>query len=174
MKRPFPRLPLTLLAGLALSLALLPQPGRGQQQAPQQLPLEAEWCLEPGRCILLEVADEPREQVIGLQLRAPLAPLRGMWFPYPQDAVLKFWMHRTPAPLDMLFLNDGRVIAVEANTAPCPHLPCRSYGPDQLADAVVELAAGEAARLGIRVGSPAPIRLRSPQTATPPAAPARD
>jgi len=45
-----------------------------------------------------------------------------------------------------------------ADAKPCPHLPCRSYGLDEPADGVVELAAGEAARLGLRVGSAARIQ----------------
>jgi uncharacterized membrane protein (UPF0127 family) len=67
-------------------------------------------------------------------------------------------MHQTPASLDMVFLNGNRVIAIEANTTPCPNLPCRSYGPQGPGDGVVELGAGEAARLGITVGSPVRIR----------------
>ena len=108
--------------------------------------------------------------------RPPLPPLRGMWFPYDQPQTLKFWMHQTPAPLDMLFLRDGRVIAIEANATPCPRLPCRSYGPDAPADGVVELAAGQAARLGIQVGSAAPIQpLQAVRPrAVAPSAPARD
>jgi uncharacterized membrane protein (UPF0127 family) len=133
------------------------------QQPPQQLPLEAEWCLGSGDCILLEVADQPREQAMGLQLRGRLKPLRGMWFPYDEAQLLRFWMHRTPEPLDMLFLREGRVIAIEAGAEPCPHLPCRSYGPHEQGDGVVELAAGEAERLGITVGSPAPIRAIDPK-----------
>ncbi|MGB4699847.1 MAG: DUF192 domain-containing protein, partial [Parasynechococcus sp.] len=35
-----------------------------------------------------------------------------------------------------------------------PGLPCPRYGPRQLADGVVELAAGEAERLGIEAGDP--------------------
>ena len=150
---------------------------------PQQLPIEAQWCLKAttlrpvvssGPCIELEVARTPQQQSWGLMGRPPLAPLRGMWFPYDQPQVLKFWMHRTPSPLDMLFIRDKRVIAIEANTTPCPRLPCRSYGPDEPADGVVELAAGEASRLGLQVGSAAVIRPFKPQPAARPAAPTRD
>jgi len=139
---------------------------------PQFLPIEAQWCLErPAAqaaappCIQLEVARSFQQQSWGLMGRPPLAPLHGMWFPWPQPQVLKFWMHRTPAPLDMLFLRSGRVIAIEADAKPCLHLPCRSYGPDEPADGVVELAAGEAARLGLTVGAAARI------TPLPPPAP---
>ncbi|MEN9388855.1 MAG: hypothetical protein RLZZ255_1831 [Cyanobacteriota bacterium] len=150
---------------------------------PQQLPIEAQWCLKAttlrpvvtsGPCIELEVARTPQQQSWGLMGRPPLAPLRGMWFPYDRPQVLKFWMHRTPSPLDMLFIRDGRVIAIEAAATPCPRLPCRSYGPDEPADGVVELAAGEASRLGLQVGSAAVIRPFTPQPAAQPAAPARD
>jgi len=127
-----------------------------------------------GPCIELEVARTQQQQSWGLMGRPPLAPLRGMWFPYDQPQVVKFWMHRTPSPLDMLFIRDKRVIAIEANTTPCPRLPCRSYGPDEPADGVVELAAGEASRLGLQVGSAAVIRPFKPQPAARPAAPARD
>ena len=138
---------------------------------PQFLPIEARWCLEapaptaapavtlaPPVCIDLEVARTAQQQMWGLMGRPPLAPLRGMWFTWPQPQVLKFWMHRTPAPLDMVFLRSGRVIAIEADAKPCPRLPCRSYGPDEPSDGVVELAAGEAARLGLTVGSAARIQ----------------
>jgi len=156
----------------SLSLALIPAALQAKQP-PQVLPIEAQWCLPSGDCIQLEVADEQREQAIGLQLRGPLPPLRGMWFPF-EDALLRFWMHRTPEPLDMVFINDNRVIAIEANTTPCPRLPCRSYGPDQPGDGVVELAAGEASRLGITVGSKAIIKPLRRATGAPPAKSARD
>ena len=157
---------------LSLSLVLVPAALQAKQP-PQVLPIEAEWCLPNGACIQLEVADEQHEQAMGLQLRGPLPPLRGMWFPF-EDALLRFWMHRTPEPLDMIFINDNRVIAIEADTTPCPRLPCRSYGPDQPGDAVVELAAGEARRLGIEVGSEAVIRPLKPAPPARPATPARD
>ena len=144
--------------------------------------MEAQWCLgataavassasEP--CIQLEVARSIQQQSWGLMGRPPLAPLRGMWFPYDQPQTLRFWMHHTPAPLDMLFLRAGRVVAIEANAQPCPRLPCRSYGPEEASDGVVELAAGEAARLGIRVGSSALIR-PLPLRPSRPSAPALD
>ena len=126
-------------------------------EPPQQLPVTAQWCLEPGRCIGLEVAASPRQQAMGLQLRPPLPPLRGMWFPYAMPTPARFWMHRTPAPLDMLFIRDGVVLAIEPHTQPCMRLPCPSYGPIEPVDGVVELAAGQAEALGIRVGSPVRI-----------------
>ena len=132
---------------------------------PQWLPITARWCLGPDRCIALEVADTPEKQSKGLQLRPALPPLRGMWFPYSPPAPARFWMHRTPQPLDMLFVRESRVIAIEAHTTPCPQLPCRSYGPDQEVDGVLELAAGQAEALGIKVGTPVSIEAHGGQAA---------
>ena len=120
--------------------------------APQQLPITAQWCLDQHRCIDLEVASTPMQKRIGLMQRTPLPPLRGMWFPFDQRQPLRFWMLNTLAPLDMVFIRDGRVMAIEADVPVCPALPCRGYGPSEPSDGVVELGAGEARRLGIRIG----------------------
>ena len=129
---------------------------------PQQLPIEAQWCLKAttlrpvvtsGPCIELEVARTPQQQSWGLMGRPPLAPLRGMWFPHDQPQVVKFWMHRTPAPLDMLFIRDQLGIALESNTPPSPHLRGRHHGPHQTADCLLELAARAHNPHGLPVGS---------------------
>ena len=120
--------------------------------APQQLPITAQWCLDQHRCIDLEVASTPMQKRIGLMQRTPLPPLRGMWFPFDQRQPLRFWMLNTLAPLDMVFIRDGRVMAIEADVPVCPALPCRGYGPSEPSDGVVELGAGEVRRLGIEVG----------------------
>ncbi len=149
--RPEPGAVLVLVAaGLAPLVHLAPVRAQGP---PQVLPITARWCLTPQRCIQLEVADTPRRQALGLQLRPPLPPLRGMWFPYDPPAPARFWMHRTPAPLDMLFVRGGRVLAIAAHTQPCMRLPCPSYGPPDAVEGVIELAAGEAERLGIEPGT---------------------
>ena len=146
---------LALGAGLVLdAVAAETSPAR----PPQQLPISAQWCLSgPTRCIGLEVARTMQQQSFGMQRRPRLAPLRGMWFPYSTPTPVRFWMHLTPEPLDMIFVRDGRVLMVVAEARPCMHLPCPSYGPDAPVDGVVELAGGEAARLGIRAGTPVAI-----------------
>ena len=161
------------LAGALALLGCNPEPGRSQSP-PQFLPVTAQWCLEgppPSRCIQLEVPRGDRQFAMGLQLRPPLPPLRGMWFPYAPPAPARFWMHRTPAALDMLFVRNGRVIGLETSVPPCMNLPCPGYGPDALVDGVLELGAGQAAALGIVVGTPVRI---TPLQGAPPSAPAPD
>jgi uncharacterized membrane protein (UPF0127 family) len=81
-----------------------------------------------------------------------------MLFPFSPAQPVKFWMHRTPAPLDMVFVRSGQVLAIEANVPPCMHLPCRSYGPDGAVDGVIELGAGQSQALGIKPGRAVLIR----------------
>ena len=119
---------------------------------PQQLPLEAQWCVRPDSCVLLEVADQPHEQRLGLMQRPALPSLRGMWFPFKPARPLRFWMLNTIAPLDMVFVHHDEVIAIEAEVPICPAMPCKSFGPMADADSVIELGAGEAKRLGLGVG----------------------
>ena len=119
---------------------------------PQQLPLEAQWCVRDNTCVLLEVADQPQEQRLGLMRRPALPPLRGMWFPFKPARPLRFWMLNTLAPLDMVFVHQGEVIAIEAEVPTCSALPCKSFGPMADADGVIELGAGEAKRLDLAIG----------------------
>lgn len=129
---------------------------------PQQLPLEAQWCVRPDSCVLLEVADQPHEQRLGLMQRPALPPLRGMWFPFKPARPLRFWMLNTIAPLDMVFVHQDEVIAIEAEVPICPALPCKSFGPMADADSVIELGAGEAKRLGLVVGDAVVIETIQP------------
>lgn len=171
-QRGLPEIAIGAAAVVALVSGLRPlaRPEPGPAGPPQFLPVEAEWCLEApaAGCIGLEVPRTPRQYALGLMQRPPLGPLRGMWFRFDPPQRVSFWMHRTLHPLDLLFLSQGRVVAI-TTAPPCPRLPCPSYWPEQPADGVVELDAGEAARLGITEGSPAPVRRRPG-----PSAPARD
>ena len=87
---------------------------------------------------------------MGLMYRDKLAPDRGMIFPFdpPRDA--SFWMRNTLIPLDMIFVRaDGSIANIAANTVPYSEVPMTSEGP---VAAVLEIAGGRAAELGIKPG----------------------
>lgn len=180
-------LPLLVLSGLAGSGTRSVQAAPAQAP-PQRLPIAGRWCpsalqppavlpaagapstplLAPG-CVDLEVPRTWHQYALGLQLREPLPPARGMWFAYRPAREVRFWMHRTPNPLDLVFVRDGSVVAIEAGAPPCMRLPCPSYGPAVAVDGVLELAAGEAGRRGLAVGSPLRVELLRPSGPTAPA-----
>jgi uncharacterized membrane protein (UPF0127 family) len=95
----------------------------------------------------VEVARSDSEQAQGLMNRASLAPDRGMLFPFPQPKFASFWMRDTLIPLDMIFIRaDGSVDRIAENAVPQDETPVASGGE---VSAVLELAGGTAARLGI-------------------------
>ena len=98
----------------------------------------------------VEVARTAEEQATGLMNRSSLAPDRGMIFPFEQQRVAGFWMKNTLIPLDMIFVRaDGSIANIEANTVPLSLQPVYSDGP---VSAVLELAGGRSAELGIKPG----------------------
>ncbi len=106
-----------------------------------------------GQEILLEVAQTPRQQAMGLMYRDPLPDHRGMLFPMGRPRPVNFWMKNVPVPLDMVFIYDNTVRAILADVPPCENNPCPTYGPgSQLVDHVIELRGGHAAELGLTEG----------------------
>jgi uncharacterized membrane protein (UPF0127 family) len=99
---------------------------------------------------VVEVARTPEEQARGLMERQSLAPDRGMLFPYQTPQAVAFWMKNTLIPLDMVFIAPGgRILRIEANTVP---LSLEPVGSGEAVEAVLELAGGRSAELGIAAG----------------------
>ncbi len=98
----------------------------------------------------VEVARSPTQQETGLMFRTSVAPDGGMLFLSPQPIRARMWMKNTLVPLDMLFIGaDGRVVHLAENTVPQSLAVIDGRKPSI---AVLELAGGSAARLGILVG----------------------
>jgi hypothetical protein len=100
----------------------------------------------------LEVAKTPEQQSIGLMFREFLSGERGMLFPFESSRLARFWMKNVSIDLDMVFLQQGRVVHVAKNVPPCRQEPCPVYGPDTFVDSVIELAGGRAEQLGLKKG----------------------
>ena len=99
----------------------------------------------------VEVARTEEQQRQGMMNRQSLAPDRGMIFPYDPPVPASFWMKNTLIPLDMIFIRaDGTVARIEANAAPLSLDPVAAGEP---VAAVLELAGGRAAELGITPGA---------------------
>jgi len=97
-----------------------------------------------------EVADDPAERSRGLMHRTCLGDRRGMLFLFPQAAQQAFWMKNTLISLDMIFIRSDRtVLGVVAEAEPETLTSRRVPGRSQF---VLEIAGGEAARLGIEAG----------------------
>jgi uncharacterized protein len=107
---------------------------------------------EPSKRIELEVAKTPEQQAMGLMYRTSLPDNRGMLFEFKPARWVNFWMKNCQISLDMIFIRDGVVTAIQAGAPPCTAEPCPTYGPDTTVDRVIELRSGRAAELGLKVG----------------------
>jgi uncharacterized membrane protein (UPF0127 family) len=118
-------------------------------EAPATQPLT--FITEAGRKpISVEVADSDEERGMGLMFRRSLADDAGMIFIYPQDGPISMWMKNTYIPLDMFFVrSDGTIHHIEQHTQPFSEETISSRGTVR---AVIEMKAGSATRLGIKIG----------------------
>ncbi len=105
---------------------------------------------------VVEVAASPSEQQTGMMFRRSIAPDRGMLFPYSPPQPVGFWMRNTFIPLDMIFIRADGTIARVATAAPNSLDSVSSHEP---VVAVLEIAGGRAAELGIREGDRVSYRL---------------
>lgn len=109
-----------------------------------------------GQVFRVDVADTPQKQALGLGGRERLGPHEGMLFVYADRGRPAFWMRGMRIPIDMIWLDNRRVVHIQAEVPPpAPgrdnaQLP--TYQPEAPANFVLELAAGRAKAVGLRVG----------------------
>jgi uncharacterized protein len=116
----------------------------------EQVPLTITTSRGKAHRFTVEVARTPEEQANGLMNRQSLAPDRGMIFPYAPPQPVGFWMKNTYVPLDMIFVAPGgKILRIEENTVPLSLEPVVSGGA---VEAVLEIAGGRSAELGIAAG----------------------
>lgn len=106
--------------------------------------------------ITVEIADDAGERARGLMYRKALPPGQGMLFVYEAPQPVSFWMRNTPIALDMIFVDaQGEIRHIHPMARPLDETPIAGAAigdpaPERLM--VLEIAGGEAARLGIRPG----------------------
>lgn len=116
----------------------------------------------PGTGVVLlavdaELATTAETRTRGLMERPSLPADRGMLFIFETAQPLSFWMFKTLIPLDIIFANaQRRITTIHAAVPPCRppmrSMRCPSYVSDGLAQFVLEVNAGTAAKAGIAIG----------------------
>lgn len=98
----------------------------------------------------VEMAIAPEHQTIGLMFRTSVPANGGMLFDWGAPRASQMWMRNTISSLDMLFINqDGSIRTIAERTVPQSLATIDSGGAVR---GTLELAAGTAERLDIRVG----------------------
>jgi hypothetical protein len=113
------------------------------------------WVELAGERFEVEVADDDAERARGLMFRDELPAGRGMLFLHDAEEPLAYWMKNTRIPLDILYFDTARrLVSQQRDVPPCASGDgCPSYPSGRSARYVLELNAGEAARMGLEDGA---------------------
>lgn len=103
----------------------------------------------------VEIADDDAERSRGLMFREHLPSDAGMLFIHDHEEPQSYWMMNTRIALDILYFDSRlRLVSQRRDTPPCPpRQRCPAYPSNAPAQYVLELNAGEAARLGLKDGA---------------------
>ncbi len=107
--------------------------------------------------ITVDVARTAREQAMGLGGRSSLPKDGGMLFPFDAAERRTFWMKGMLIPLDILWIRDGKIVAIDANVPP-PRSHETPAIVSHVADLVLEVPAGFVRETGISVGQTVRVR----------------
>lgn len=113
------------------------------------------WVELGGQRYKVEIADDDAERTRGLMFRDEMGKDRGMLFIHERMEPLAYWMKNTKIPLDILYFDDAHTLVSQQRDVPPCSLGdrCPPYPSQAPARYVLELNAGEAARLGLKDGA---------------------
>lgn len=105
----------------------------------------------------IEIAKTQEERKIGLSKHSSLNKNEGLLFVFDKQNVQPpFWMKDMSFPIDIIWINDGKVTQITTNVPTIPEgfpderIP--QYKPARPVDYVLEIGAGETDRLKIKTG----------------------
>jgi uncharacterized protein len=110
-----------------------------------------------GRTIKVHLADSFAAMMFGLMYWERLEKGRGMLFTLGRESRISagIWMLNVKFPIDIVWMDSsGSVVDVKEKAKPCTSFfRCKTHVPRSKAKYVLELNAGSARKLGIRIGN---------------------
>ena len=113
------------------------------------------WVELGGERYQVEIADDDAERARGLMFREAMDEDRGMLFIHEREQPLAYWMKNTKIALDILYFDDQlKLVSQQRDVPPCTLGDrCPPYPSDAPARYVLELNAGQAAKLDLQDGA---------------------
>jgi uncharacterized protein len=113
------------------------------------------WVELNGKQYTVEIANTDATRERGLMFRETMDPRHGMLFIHDRQEPLAYWMKNTLIPLDILFFdNQRRLVSQQRDVPPCTlGDACPPYPSDAPARYVLELNAGQAAKIRLQNGA---------------------
>lgn len=113
------------------------------------------WVEVGGQRYEVEIADNDASRAQGLMFRDKMADGHGMLFIHDYEEPQAYWMKNTRIPLDILYFDTGRrLVTQQRDVPPCSAGDaCPIYPSNAPARYVLELNAGQAAKLKLQDGS---------------------
>lgn len=102
--------------------------------------------------ILVEVADTDQKRARGLSGRDSLSQNRGMLFVFSYPDHYSFWMKDMNLPLDFIWIANKQIVEITRNVRPQDFQPPKTLTPKEKIDMVLEINAGLAEKLNIKIG----------------------
>jgi len=110
----------------------------------------------------VDIADNAFTRQRGLAGRESLSDSEGMIFVFDTSMVRRFWMKGMLIPIDIIWIEDGKVVGFSKNAEPQPgvsSIGLKIYSSPSPVSLVLEVRAGMIDELGIKVGDSVSVRL---------------
>ena len=102
--------------------------------------------------IAVEIADTTEKQKLGLSGRESLPETEGMLFVFPDKRQRKFWMKDMKFAIDIIWIDDNRVVEITKGLQPPRGESIPSYTTKNSVDKALEVNAGFIDKHDIKVG----------------------
>lgn len=110
-------------------------------------------------CVLVDVVQTDEELARGLGGHKPLGPKEGLLFVFPKRDLYNFWMKDVSFPIDIAWIDDGKIVGYIEQAMPCANKVCDIYPAQSVASHAIELPAGFLRRNRLHIGSSAVIQI---------------
>ena len=102
----------------------------------------------------LLIAKDDKSRQVGLSKRKSLDQKQAMLFIFDKKGIYSFWMKDTQIPLDIIFINDGKIVYIVKNAKPENNNkgPLPIYTPPTEGNYVLEVNGGQSDKFNFKKG----------------------